>query len=61
MRLVDVNYNFEYDWLIELRLSDNKLLNDKLSNNTTWQVNLVEYRSFFYTNHNQRNHKFYDW
>ena len=33
MRLVDVNYNFEHDWLIELRLSDNKLLNDKLSNN----------------------------
>ena len=31
MWLVDLNYNFECDWLIEL--SDNKL------SDTTWQVN----------------------
>ena len=31
MWLVDLHYNFEYDWLIEL--SDNKLSNNKLSNN----------------------------
>ena len=31
MRLVDLNYNFECDWLIEL--SDNKLYNDKLADN----------------------------
>ena len=31
MWLVDLNYNFECDWLIEL--SDNKLSNNKLSNN----------------------------
>ena len=29
--LVDLNYNFECDWLIEL--SDNKLSDDKLSDN----------------------------
>ena len=31
MWLVDLNYIFECDWLIEL--SDNKLSNNKLSNN----------------------------
>ena len=31
MWLVDLNYNFEYDWLIEL--SDNKLYDNKLSDN----------------------------
>ena len=31
LRLVDLNYNFECDWLIEL--SDNKLSNNKTSNN----------------------------
>ena len=31
MLLVDLNYNFECDWLIEL--SDNKLSDNKLSNN----------------------------
>ena len=29
--MVDLNYNFECDWLIEL--SNNKLSNNKLSNN----------------------------
>ena len=31
LRLVDLNYNFECDWLIEL--SDNKLSNNKKSKN----------------------------
>ena len=29
--LVDLNYNFEFDWFVEL--SDNKLSDNKLSNN----------------------------
>jgi len=36
MWLVDLNYNFECDWLIELpdnKLSDKKLSDNKLSNN----------------------------
>ena len=36
--LVDLNYNFECDWLIEL--SDNKLSNNNLA------IELVENRSF---------------
>ena len=44
MWLVDLNYNFECDWLIEL--SDNKLSNNKLSNNNL-ASELVENRSFF--------------
>ena len=43
MRLVDLNYNFEYDWVIEL--SDNKLSNNKLSDNNL-AIELVENRSF---------------
>ena len=47
--MVDSNYNFECDWLIEL--SDNKLSNNKLSNNKLSDNNLaselVENRSFF--------------
>ena len=43
MWLVDLNYNFECDWLIEL--SDNKLSNNKLSNNNL-ASELVENRSF---------------
>ena len=31
MLLVDLNYNFEYDWFVEL--SDNKLSDNKLSDN----------------------------
>jgi len=43
MQLLDLNYNFECDWLIEL--SDNKPADNKLSdNNLTSQ--LVENRSF---------------
>jgi len=38
MWLVDLNYNFEYDWLIEL--SDNKLPDNNLT------TELVENRSF---------------
>ena len=49
MRLVDLNYNFECDWLIEL--SDNKLSNNKLSDSKLSDNNLaselVENRSFF--------------
>ena len=49
MSLVDLNYNFECDWLIEL--SDNKLSDNKLSNNKQSDNNLaselVENRSFF--------------
>ena len=38
-RLVDLKYNFECDWLIEL--SDNKLCNDNLASE------LVEKKEFF--------------
>ena len=50
MLLVDLNYNFEFDWFVELsanKLSDNKLSDNKLSDNNlaseivgnrTWQV-----------------------
>ena len=48
MWLVDLNYNFECGWLIELsdnKLSDNKLSDNKLSvNNLTSE--LVENRCF---------------
>ena len=48
MWLVDLNYIFEYDWLIEV--SDNKLSNNKLSNNKLSDNNLasklVENRTF---------------
>ena len=36
MSLVDLNYNFECDWFVELsdnKLSDNKLSDNKLSDN----------------------------
>ena len=36
MLLVDLNYNFEFDWVVELsdnKLSDNKLSDNKLSDN----------------------------
>ena len=53
MWLVDLNYIFEYDWLIELsnnKLSNNKLSNNKLSKNKLSDNNLaselVEKRSF---------------
>ena len=48
MWLVDLNYNFECDWLIELcdnKLSNNKLSNNKLSDNNL-ASELVENRSF---------------
>ena len=48
MWLVDLNYNFECDWLIELsnnKLSDNKLSNNELSDNNL-ASELVENRSF---------------
>ena len=44
MWLVDLNYNFECEWPIQL--SDNKLSNDKLSDNNL-ASELVENRSFF--------------
>ena len=43
MWLVDLNYNFESDWLIEL--SDNKLSNNKLSDNNL-ASEIAENRSF---------------
>ena len=52
MWLVDLNYNFECDWLIEL--SDNKLSDNNLA------TELVENRSFL-TNHNQVKCNFYDY
>ena len=39
MWLVDLNYNFECDWLIEL--CDNKLSNNKLSHNKLSENNLA--------------------
>ena len=36
MSLDDLNYNFEFDWFVELsdnKLSDNKLSDNKLSDN----------------------------
>jgi len=53
MWLVDLNFNFDCDWLIELsdnklsdnKLSDNKLSDNKLSNNN-FTSELVENRSF---------------
>ena len=48
MWLVDLNFNFECDWLI--KLSDKKLSNNKLSNNKLYNNNfaseLVENRKF---------------
>ena len=43
LKLVDLNYNFECDWLIEL--SDNKLSENKLSDNNL-ASELVENRRF---------------
>ena len=46
--LVDLNYNFECDWLVELsdnKLSDNKLSNNKLPDNDLTSE-LVENWSF---------------
>ena len=43
--LVDLNYNFECDWLIELsdnKLSDNKLSDNKLSDNKLSDNNLID-------------------
>ena len=48
MWLVDLNYKFECDWLIELsdnKLSNNKLFDNKLSANNL-ASELVEKRSF---------------
>ena len=48
MWLVDFNYNFERDWLIELsdnKLSDNKPSDNKLSDNNLTSE-LVDYGSF---------------
>ena len=47
--MVDLNYNFECDWLIELsdnKLSDNKLSNNKLSDNNL-ASELGENKEFF--------------
>ena len=53
---VDLNYNFECDWLIEL--SDNELPKTKYPI-TIWQVNWWKKR-VFQTNHSQGNCNFYD-
>ena len=54
MLFVDLNYNFECDWFVELsdnKLSDNKLSDNKLSDNKLSDNNLaselVGNRSFF--------------
>ena len=39
MLLVDLNYNFEFDWFVEL--SDNKLSENKLSDNKPFYNNLA--------------------
>ena len=39
LRLVDLNYNFECDWFVEL--SDNKLFHNKLSDNKLSANNLA--------------------
>jgi len=43
MLLVDLNYNFEFDWFVEL--SDNKLSDNRLSDNNL-ASELVGNRSF---------------
>ena len=43
MLLVDLNYNFEFDWFVEL--SDNKLSDNKMSDNNL-ASELVGNRSF---------------
>ena len=48
MLLVDLNYNCEFDWFVELsnnKLSDNKLSDNKLPDNNL-ASELVENRSF---------------
>ena len=48
MLLVDLNYNFEFDWFVKLsdnKLSDNKLSDNKLSDNNL-ASELVGNRSF---------------
>ena len=57
MLLVDLNYNFECDWFVEL--SDNKLSNNKLSDNNL-ASELVENRSFLNQSHYRGNCNFYD-
>ena len=71
--MVDLNYNFEFDWFVELsdnklsdnKLSDNKLSDNKVSDNKPSDNNLtselVGNRSFFETNHNWGICKFYDY
>ena len=56
MWLVDLNYNFECDWLIELsdnKLSDNKVSDNKLSDNNLTSE-LVENRSFLNQSHSRK-------
>ena len=53
MLLVDLNYNFECDWFVELsdnNLTDNKLSDNKLSHNNL-ATELVGNR--FFLNHSQ--------
>ena len=66
MWLVDLNYNFKSDWLIELsdnKLSNNKLSDNKLSDNKLSDNNLaskLNENTTFKTNHNRGNCNFYD-
>ena len=53
LRLVDLNYNFECDWLIEL--SDNKLPGNNLASE------LVENRSFLNQSQSRKFVIFYDY
>ena len=56
MLLVDLNYNCEFDWFVEL--SDNKLSNSKLSDNKLSDNNLaselVRNRSFLNQSQSRR-------
>ena len=44
--MVDLNYNFEFDWFVEL--SDNKLSDNKLSDNNLASELSPVYTSNFY-------------
>ena len=64
MWLVDLNYIFECDWLIELsdnKLSNNKLSNNKLSNNKLSDNNLaselVENKTFLSQSQERKRNK----
>ena len=51
MLLVDLNYNFEFDWFVELsdnKLSDNNLASELVENRTFLNQSHVSEEIFFY-------------